>query len=255
MTSSRKRRPARGSRARTRTEREARALAPCQSRARRRGRPAPRLVLALEHARHPVRPADRTQGRRAAQLLHGLDRPRARSRRTAATPSPRQQSEADFYGEDRAELITINKILVALDLIEIRKEMVLRADPAGPALEGAAQLLPGQGPRRRLHPLSRRRAARRRAGRPRPRRLPLRAARLLAALLTDRRRQCLGTDPARGTSTAGLAATGRAGPPPRRIAPPPAPGPVTPHGADAATETDRALDPTPAAAIFCARCR
>ena len=44
---------------------------------------------------------------------------------------PSQQSEADFYGEDRAELITINKILVALDLIEIRKEMVVRADPQG----------------------------------------------------------------------------------------------------------------------------
>ncbi len=44
---------------------------------------------------------------------------------------PSQQSEADFYGEDRAELITINKILVALDLIEIRKEMVLRVDVKG----------------------------------------------------------------------------------------------------------------------------
>ncbi len=44
---------------------------------------------------------------------------------------PSQQSEADFYGEDRSELITINKILVALDLIEIRKEMVLRTDPQG----------------------------------------------------------------------------------------------------------------------------
>ncbi|MGH2615991.1 MAG: hypothetical protein ACRDJC_12180 [Thermomicrobiales bacterium] len=44
---------------------------------------------------------------------------------------PSQQSEADFYGEDRAELITINKILVALDLIEIRKEMVPRVDPQG----------------------------------------------------------------------------------------------------------------------------
>jgi hypothetical protein len=44
---------------------------------------------------------------------------------------PSQQREADFYGEDRAELITINKILVALDLIEIRKEMVLRADDQG----------------------------------------------------------------------------------------------------------------------------
>jgi hypothetical protein len=44
---------------------------------------------------------------------------------------PSQQREADFYGEERAELITINKILVALDLIEIRKEMVLRADPQG----------------------------------------------------------------------------------------------------------------------------
>jgi len=44
---------------------------------------------------------------------------------------PSQQSEADFYGEDRAELITINKILVALDLIEIRKEMVVRPDEHG----------------------------------------------------------------------------------------------------------------------------
>jgi len=44
---------------------------------------------------------------------------------------PSQQSEADFYGEDRAELITINKILVALDLIEIRKEMVYRVDAQG----------------------------------------------------------------------------------------------------------------------------
>jgi hypothetical protein len=44
---------------------------------------------------------------------------------------PSQQREADFYGEDRAELITINKILVALDLIEIRKEMVLRTDGQG----------------------------------------------------------------------------------------------------------------------------
>ncbi len=44
---------------------------------------------------------------------------------------PSQQSEADFYGEDRAELITINKILVALDLIEIRKEMVPRIDEKG----------------------------------------------------------------------------------------------------------------------------
>jgi hypothetical protein len=44
---------------------------------------------------------------------------------------PSQQSEADFYGEDRAELITINKLLVALDLIEIRKEMVPRTDEQG----------------------------------------------------------------------------------------------------------------------------
>ena len=39
---------------------------------------------------------------------------------------PSQTSESAFYGEDRAELISINKILVALDLIEIRKEMVQR---------------------------------------------------------------------------------------------------------------------------------
>ena len=44
---------------------------------------------------------------------------------------PSQVSEANFYGEDRAELITINKILVVLDLIEIRKEMVLRVDAQG----------------------------------------------------------------------------------------------------------------------------
>jgi len=44
---------------------------------------------------------------------------------------PSQQAEAAFYGEERAELITINKILVALDLIEIRKEMVTRTDEAG----------------------------------------------------------------------------------------------------------------------------
>ena len=44
---------------------------------------------------------------------------------------PSQQSEANFYGEDRSELITINKILVALDLIEIRKEMVRKTDEQG----------------------------------------------------------------------------------------------------------------------------
>ncbi|MEX2314823.1 MAG: hypothetical protein WD628_03830, partial [Thermomicrobiales bacterium] len=44
---------------------------------------------------------------------------------------PSQQSEAGFYGEERAELITINKILVALDLIEIRKEMLTRVDERG----------------------------------------------------------------------------------------------------------------------------
>ncbi|CAN5698760.1 hypothetical protein BH23CHL2_BH23CHL2_09840 [soil metagenome] len=44
---------------------------------------------------------------------------------------PSQQSEANFYGEDRAELITINKILVVLDLIEIRKEMVRKTDEQG----------------------------------------------------------------------------------------------------------------------------
>jgi hypothetical protein len=44
---------------------------------------------------------------------------------------PSQQTEAAFYGEDRAELIALNKILVALDLIEIRKEMVTRVDDQG----------------------------------------------------------------------------------------------------------------------------
>jgi hypothetical protein len=44
---------------------------------------------------------------------------------------PSQQAESAFYGEDRAELITINKILVSLDLIEVRKEMVLHVDEKG----------------------------------------------------------------------------------------------------------------------------
>jgi len=44
---------------------------------------------------------------------------------------PSQQREADFYGEDRAELIAINKLLVLLDLIEIRKEMTVRPDEQG----------------------------------------------------------------------------------------------------------------------------
>lgn len=44
---------------------------------------------------------------------------------------PSQQSEADFYGEDRAELGAINQILETLGLIEIRKEMVSRADDKG----------------------------------------------------------------------------------------------------------------------------
>ena len=44
---------------------------------------------------------------------------------------PSQHAEAAFYGEERAELITLNKILVALDLIEIRKEMVTRHDETG----------------------------------------------------------------------------------------------------------------------------
>lgn len=44
---------------------------------------------------------------------------------------PSQQAESTFYGEDRAELITINKLLVTLDLIEVRKEMVLHVDEKG----------------------------------------------------------------------------------------------------------------------------
>lgn len=41
---------------------------------------------------------------------------------------PTQEAEGKFYGEGREELITLNKVLVALDLIEIHKEMVLRQD-------------------------------------------------------------------------------------------------------------------------------
>ncbi len=41
---------------------------------------------------------------------------------------PTQDAEGKFYGEGREELITLNKVLVALDLIEIHKEMVLRQD-------------------------------------------------------------------------------------------------------------------------------
>lgn len=44
---------------------------------------------------------------------------------------PSQEAEAAFYGEERQELITINKILVTLGLIEIKKEMVVRVDAQG----------------------------------------------------------------------------------------------------------------------------
>lgn len=44
---------------------------------------------------------------------------------------PSQEAEARFYGEGREELITLNKVLVALDLIAIHKEMVLRQDDRG----------------------------------------------------------------------------------------------------------------------------
>src|SRR5258707_10891716 len=41
---------------------------------------------------------------------------------------PTQDADGKFYGEGPEELITLNKLLVALDLIEIHKEMVLRHD-------------------------------------------------------------------------------------------------------------------------------
>ena len=44
---------------------------------------------------------------------------------------PSTTSEANFYGIDRNVLGTINKILVALDLIEIKKKMVNRPDETG----------------------------------------------------------------------------------------------------------------------------
>ena len=44
---------------------------------------------------------------------------------------PSLQTQAAFSGSDRAELMTINRILVALDLIEIRKETVQRIDEQG----------------------------------------------------------------------------------------------------------------------------
>lgn len=44
---------------------------------------------------------------------------------------PSTTSEANFYGIDRNVLGTINKILVALDLIEIKKKMVNRPDESG----------------------------------------------------------------------------------------------------------------------------
>ena len=44
---------------------------------------------------------------------------------------PSLNTQAAFSGSDRGELMTINRILEALDLIEIRKEMVLRIDSNG----------------------------------------------------------------------------------------------------------------------------
>src|SRR4051794_20506240 len=48
---------------------------------------------------------------------------------------PSLQTPAAFSGSDRAELITINPILVALDLIEIRKEMISHTNERGHKLK------------------------------------------------------------------------------------------------------------------------
>lgn len=48
---------------------------------------------------------------------------------------PSLQTQAAFSGSDRAELITINRILVALDLIEIRKEMISHTNERGHKLK------------------------------------------------------------------------------------------------------------------------
>lgn len=44
---------------------------------------------------------------------------------------PSLNSQAAFYGIDRVELITINRLLVTLGLIEIRKQMTVRTDEHG----------------------------------------------------------------------------------------------------------------------------
>ena len=145
---------------------------------------------------------------------------------------PSQQSEADFYGEDRAELITINKILVALDLIEIRKEMVLRADE-----QGRRWRVPHNFYRVKDHgdgfTLTTRDVLRvvELADR-RPGGLPLRPPHLLAALRPDRRRQRLGPHPAGGAPAPGLAAP--RGPRRRRGGPRLGPHPGRPRRAHAA---------------------
>ena len=131
----------------------------------RRGRhPAPRLVLALERARHPVRAVDRAEGRRAAQLLHGLDRPP----RGVAAPGLRLPLAAERGGLLRRGPRRADHD--QQDPGRARPDRDPQGDGAarrcpGATLEGAAQLLPGQGSRRRLHPEHGGRAARGRAGR------------------------------------------------------------------------------------------
>src|SRR5215213_9152410 len=129
---------------------------------RRRRCPAARLVLALERPGHAVRSPDRVEGRRVAQLLHGLDRPPggiASSRVRLPLPAKRGRflrrgpRRADHYQQDPGRPRPDR---------DSQGDGGPRRSP-GPPLEGAAQLLPGERPRRRLLPRPRQCPAGRRA--------------------------------------------------------------------------------------------
>ena len=206
MTSTRKRLPLRAARSEP-AEAGAERLAPCPSHPRRRGRPAPRLVLALERPRHPVRSPDRLEGRRVAQLLHGLDRP---PRGVAASwlrlPLSaergrflrRRPRRADHHQQDPGRA---------------RPDRDPQGDGAPRrSTQGRRWNVPHNFYRVKDHgddftlcPADVLRVAD--LADARPGGLPLCAPRLLAALRPDRRRQRLGPHPGGGAPHPGLAAT------------------------------------------------
>ena len=151
MTSPRKRSGARGAaRSRNRPGRRRLAPVPEPSRAgedvRRRGWFWHWNALVTQYA-----PLIGLQGGRAAQLLHGLDRPPGGvAPPRLRLPLPAERGRLLRRGPRRADHDQQDPGRARPDR-DPQGDGAPRRSP-GPALEGAAQLLPGEGPRRRLHP-------------------------------------------------------------------------------------------------------